>query len=175
MSKMSKIEFKFNDKKAIEAILYLANRISDSDIYGICKLLYLVDKTSLEKYGRFIFGETYCAMKGGPAPSNAYDLLKQAKEPINGIHVQGNSVKALRDADLDSLSESDLECLNQIIATHGQAPNWKRSLDAHDNAYYKTWDTRGRKKSKPISIIDIAKQFDDSDNLIDYLENRHRN
>jgi len=60
---MAGITFQFNRIKAIEAILYLANKVSDSDIYGICKLLYLVDKTCLEKYGRFIFGETYCAMK----------------------------------------------------------------------------------------------------------------
>ena len=51
------ITFQFNQTKAIESLLYLAKEVSDSDIYGICKLLYLADKTSLEKYGRFFFGE----------------------------------------------------------------------------------------------------------------------
>ena len=172
---MNKIEFNFDTKKATESILYLAKRVSDSDIYGICKLLYLVDKTSLEKYGRFIFGETYVAMQEGPAPSNAYDLLKKASIPIDGIHVQGNAVTALRDSDLSYLSESDIECLDQIIDIYGKAPNWQRRSATHDDAYKNTWDTRGKAMSKKISLIDIAKQFDDSDDLIDYLENRHLN
>jgi uncharacterized phage-associated protein len=172
---MNKIEFNFDTKKATESILYLAKRVSDSDIYGICKLLYLVDKTSLEKYGRFIFGETYVAMQGGPAPSNTYDLLKKASVPIDGIHVKGNAVMALREADLSYLSESDIECLDKIIEIYGKAPNWQRRNDTHDDAYKKTWDTRGNKKAKKISIIDIANQFDDSDDLIDYLKNRNLN
>ena len=71
---MGNIVFKFNQTKAIEAIVYLAQRVSEADIYGICKLLYLVDKTSLEKYGRFIYGESYVAMKEGATPSKTYDL-----------------------------------------------------------------------------------------------------
>lgn len=59
------VEFPFDRTKAIEAILYLANGIPEPDKYGICKLLYLVDKTCLEKYGRFTFGESYYALKGG--------------------------------------------------------------------------------------------------------------
>ena len=61
----SKIAFDFNEPKAIETILYLANRISHSFKYRICKMVYLADKTSLEKYGRLIFGESYSAMKEG--------------------------------------------------------------------------------------------------------------
>src|SRR4030066_2115183 len=74
----------FDRTKAIEAILYLANKIPNPGKYVICKLLYLADKCSLEKYGRFIFGETYCAMERGATPSNAYDLLKEVKELIEG-------------------------------------------------------------------------------------------
>ena len=76
----SKIAFDFNESKAIETILYLANRISRSYKYKICKMLYLADKTSLEKYGRFIFGESYSAMQEGATPSKSYDILKQIAE-----------------------------------------------------------------------------------------------
>jgi hypothetical protein len=136
---MASITFEFNQTKAVEAILYLANKRNDSGIYVICKLLYLADKCSLEKYGRFIFGDSYSAMKRGATPSNAYDLLKEAvKTPVNGIKVEGNKVIPLRGPNLDCLSKSDIECLEQIINTS----HWRMIKDTHDDAYQKSWDNR---------------------------------
>jgi len=170
---MKDITFQFNQAKAIETMLYLAPRVTDSDIYGICKLLYLADKTSLEKYGRFIFGESYYAMQEGATPSNAYDLLKEAaKTPINGLKVEGNQVIPLRKPDLDSLSESDVECLDQIIAVYGNVPNWLRGQDAHDEAWQESWGKRKGKKSVQIPVESIIGLFADSDDLIDYLSTR---
>jgi len=167
---MAKITFQFDRTKAIEVILYLSRKISDSDIYGICKLLYLADKTSLEKYGRFIFGEKYCAMKAGATPSNVYDLLKEvAQKPIHELRVEGNQVIALRDANLDYLSESDIECLEQIISVWGKVPNWSRRVAAHDDAWKKAWDNRSGKGSVRIPVESIAELFDDSEDLISYL------
>ena len=166
------IYFQFDRKKAIETILYLAKNVSDSDVYGICKLLYLVDKTSLEKYGRFVFGETYCAMKAGATPSKAYNLLKEAVETnIDGISRDGDLVVATRDANTDYLSESDIECLDQIISIWGKAPNWSRGNAAHDEAWEHAWTNRGDKESIEIPVINIAELFDDSDDLIGYLSN----
>ena len=170
---MESTTFQFNRKKAIETILYLAQRVSDADVYGICKLLYLADKTSLEKYGRFIFGETYSAMKEGPAPSNVYDMLKlAAEEAVNGIKVDGVKVIPMRNADLDYLSESDIECLDQIINVYGNVPNWYRARDTHDDAWRKTWDERGRRKSVRMPVESIAETLEDPDELIHYLSGR---
>lgn len=167
---MTKIAFKFDPKKAIESILYLAPKVSDPDVYGICKLLYLADKTSLEKYGRFIFGETYVAMKEGATPSNAYNLIKPDAE-ISELKLDGYNVIPLRDADLDYLSESDIECLDKIIANYGNVPNWRRGEDAHDGAWSVAWKNRGNRDSVPIPIETIAELLEDSEDLIDYLAN----
>ena len=169
---MVNISFQFDRKKAIETIIYLANRVSDSDIYGICKLLYLADKTSLEKYGRFVFGETYCAMKAGATPSKAYDLLKEAtKTNVEGLTRDGDHVIATRDSNLGYFSESDIECLDQVINVWGKSPNWSRRDATHDGAWKKAWDNRGGKGSVPILIESIAELFDDSEDLISYLSN----
>jgi len=169
---MVSITFQFNKTKAIEAILYLSQKVSNSDVYGICKLLYLADKTSLEKYGRFIFGESYSAMQEGSTPSKAYDLLKEASiASISGLKVDGNQVIALRKPHLDDLSESDVECLDQIISIYGDKPNWYRAKDAHDDAYYESWDKRGSKKSIQMPVENIAKLLANSDDLIDHLSN----
>ena len=168
----SKIAFDFNESKAIETILYLANRISRSYKYNICKMLYLADKTSLEKYGRFIFGESYSAMKEGATPSNSYDLLKEiAEKDTDDLCVEGNAVVALRDANLDYLSESDIDCLDQTIAIYDKNPR-KMIRDAHDDAWEKAWESKGEKRSADISVKSIAKTLANSRDLIDYLTNR---
>jgi hypothetical protein len=107
-------------------------------------------------------------MKAGATPSNAYDLLKEAAQNIvEGIKVEGKKVIPLREPDLNYLSESDTECLEQIIKT----PSWRIKQDAHDEAWRKSWDNRGDKGSSPIPIESIASLFADSHDLIDYLSN----
>lgn len=171
---MTNIIFQFNKTKAIEAILYLAPKVADSDVYGICKLLYLVDKTSLEKYGRFVFGETYVAMEEGATPSGAYDLLKDAaRTPNSEIRIEGNDIIPLREPNTDCLSESDVECLDRIINAYGEVPNWRRAIDAHDDAWRESWGKRGSDKSVAIPIESIAKLLADSDDLVDFLSNRN--
>jgi hypothetical protein len=168
---MAFIAFKFSQRKATEAILYLANRLPVPNVYRICKMLYLADKSSLNKYGRFIFGETYVAMKGGGTPSNVYDLLKQLRiTPSDALAVKDNTVIVSRYADLDYLSSSDIECLDQVITRY--AKDWTGMKDAaHDNAWEKAWATKGTKKSSHISIESIARMFRDSNDLVDYLSN----
>lgn len=169
----SKIAFEFNKPKAIETIIYLANRMSRSHKYNICKMLYLADKVCLEKYGRFIFGESYSAMKEGATPSKSYDLIKEiAGECSDELRLDGNAVIPLRDANLDYLSESDIECLDHTISIYDNKPQ-KMRRDAHDDAWKKAWDNRGEKGSADISIRSIARTLADSEDLIEYLTNRN--
>jgi uncharacterized phage-associated protein len=170
---MVRINFRFDREKATEVILYLASKATVPNIYGICKLLYLADKTHLSKYGRFIFGDNYVAMRAGGTPSNAYDLLKEVrKNPTSVLRVEDNFVVALREPDLDYLSQSDIECLDQVIEEYGEPSDWTKMRDAcHDAAWQKAWDNRGIHRSRPISVESIVQLFDNSDELIDYLFN----
>lgn len=168
---MVNITFQFSRVKAIEAILYLAKNIPKAELYNMCKLLYHADKVSLKNYGRFIFGESYVAMKEGATPSNVYDLLKDAANKSNdGIELRGNNVIALREPNLDYLSDSDIKCLDQSINKYGVHPRHSRD-DAHDAAYRKSWSKRGNKRSIKIPVESIAELFPNSVELIEYLSN----
>jgi hypothetical protein len=168
---VTSITFQFNKTKAVESILYLAQNIPNVGLYNICKLLYNADKISLNNYGRFIFGESYVAMGGGGTPSNAYNLLKRASsQPEAGMKVENNHVIALRDPDLEQLSDSDIRCLDQVISKYGGNPI-KSGRDAHDEAYYESWNKRGNKRSIRIPVENIARLFPNSTDLIDYLAN----
>jgi uncharacterized phage-associated protein len=166
--------FQYDRRKAIEAILYISKKIRNPDIFGVCKLLYLADKTSLETYGRFIFGDAYSAMEKGPVPSNAYDLMKEARNTnAHGFKVVDEyKIIPNRSPNLKRLSESDVECLKKIIILYGNVPNWLRRDVSHDEAWKAAWNIRGNKSSVPINLESIIDMFDDADDLKDYVLNR---
>lgn len=169
---MSSIEFEFDNQKAIEVILYIANRRKDPTIRDILKLIYLADKTSLENYGRFVTGDRYFAMEQGPVASNTYDILKEARSSNDfGFLVEHRfHLKPLRDADTDELSESDIFCLDQIIQAFGHFPSWKLLEEAHDDTWENIWQT-ATAKSVPIPVEGIIQLFEGSNELLDYLVN----
>jgi uncharacterized phage-associated protein len=172
-NKLTRIHFRFNKAKALEVILYLAQKLPVPNVYGICKTLYLADKLSLEKYGRFIFGESYVAMNEGATPSKVYDLLKQIEgNPTEDIKITNHKVIPLRQANTHELSKSDIECLEKIITKYGPKNRWEaRKKACHDTAYQKAWEKKGTNNSVPITIESIAEMLDDSETLIDYLAN----
>jgi uncharacterized phage-associated protein len=169
------IIFTFNRDKAIEAILYIANQIADPTFHSISKLLYFADKTSLETYGRFVTGDTYYAMKFGPVPSNAYDLLKHAPQDGSlGFRVdECKNVTPLRPSKRDELSESDIETLDGVIDLYGRMPFWQKTENSHDDAWQTAWEHRGDKGSAPMSVESIAKLLKDGDRLIRHLQTQH--
>jgi uncharacterized phage-associated protein len=170
---VTELKFTFDREKAIEAILYLAARIDDPTFHSIGKLMYFSDKTSLERYGRFICGDDYYAMQWGPVPTHTYDLLKDAaRGSVFPFTIQGHSVAPSRPADTDLLSESDIDCLDASIRLYGYVPMWKRHEDSADRAYKQAWEQRGNTASVRMPIEDIATLLDDGDELIDFLANR---
>lgn len=166
---MRALQFTFDRAKAIEAIIYLSAKIANPDIYAITHLMYFADKKSLEQYGRFTCGEDYYAMQRGPVPIHIYDILKTGGVRGTIEVVDGVMAKPLREADLDALSESDIECLDQSISKYGKAPYLTRRYDDHDRAYEAAWARRGTKKSIRISIESIVALLEHSEELLKYL------
>ncbi len=168
---MNDVMVKLNRTKAIESILYISNRIPNPDTYGVCKTLYVADKLSLERFGRFIFDESYAALQEGATPSKAYNIIKVARtDSLPEFKVINDDIIVSRDANLEWLSQSDIQCLDEVIAKYGANPVLRRDL-AHDEAWSKSWSKRGTKKSVPIPIEEIAKTLPDSNVIIDYLNN----
>jgi len=168
---MAGIQFTFDKEKAIETILYLANRIQRPTYHSITHLLYFADKTSLEKFGRFICGDDYYAMEFGPVPSSVYNMLKESicTDEYGFITDPRPRVRPLRDANLEFFSESDIECLDMAIDSYGEDPFWKIVDESHDAAYEQAWDDRGSADSSRMSVESIVGLLKDSDELLSYL------
>ncbi len=167
--------FKFDPEKATEALLYVARRVRDQDLYATLKVLYLADKHHLHRYGRFIFGDAHHALPHGPVPQGAYDILKWLRgdsgnryEPARGaLRVDGNTVVALREAETDVFSVSDLECLDQAIEEFGRLTFSELKRRTHDAAY------RATPRCGEIAVEAIAALSDDPVPLIQHLADPH--
>ncbi len=159
--------FRFNREKAVELILYLARRVKISDFIHICKILYFADKIHLERYGRFLCGDYYVAMKNGPVPSGVYDILKFRRD-MGGTDFmvqEGFNVVPLRDAAPDYLSDSDHECLDRAIAQYGSMSGYYLIQESHDAAW------KAADLNDIISIESIAEGLKDGAEIIEHLRN----
>lgn len=152
----------FDRDKALEVILFIAHELKGSaTFHSISKMLYLSDKAHLQDYGRMICGDRYIAMEYGPVPSAIYDMMKVAGKRTS-IDVdwdeiiqeamsvaQGRNIIAKRACNMDLLSESELECIQQTIATFG-----KKSFGALvDITHDKAWHAVDENETIPLDAI----------------------
>lgn len=139
---------KFNEDKTLSAILFLANQAGQIDLYALLKTLYYADKNHLREWGRTITGDFYVRMKLGPVPSQAYDMLKlvrgegcwetnlNLKEHFEFI--DSITIKPLKPADINKLSETDVEALQKSFNERGRKSFRALKREAHDDAAYKS-------------------------------------
>lgn len=166
----------FDERKAVEAILYIAARVGDPGFHRISKLLYFADKKHLARYGSVIAGDDYVAMRLGPVPSNAYNLMKAVKGVelcTNGEEaakafavVDDFMVRPLREANLDFLSEADIESLDAAIRDYGSL-SFNKLTDLSHDAAWKAADQNDR-----MDIEDIARASDDSETVVSFVRDR---
>lgn len=175
---MSRSKMLFNCDKAAVAVAYLVKKTGKS-LYDVMKMLYLADKCHLERYGRFISGDHYVAMSKGPVPSATYDLMKYLRGDRNyfdgGEWVKdmlklerdgSHSFTLLHDPNLDVLSESDIECLDEIVSLmRAKGPRYVMGL-THDEAWKNT------PANETIAITAIAALTDDGPALVQHLTDR---
>lgn len=171
----TRIKFHFDPEKAVEVILYVATRVGNPGFHRISKILYFADRDHLAKYGRFICGDSYVAMKHGPVPSGAYDILK---------HVRGDSLSCsvphakesfrvendkliipFKDANLDLLSDSERESLDAAITKYGTMSFGQLTELSHDKA----WDSAD--ENEFIAIEQIVATLPDAEQLLAHLAN----
>ncbi len=138
---------RFDPRKVIEAIIYIASKAPQPGFHKISKIFYFTDKLHLERYGRFVSGDTYIAMDNGPVPSRIYDFMKYAAGkavpalnalPIvkEALAVDGYIVQAKRAPNMDFISQSELECLDSIIMSHGSKSFGQLTDESHDSAWH---------------------------------------
>jgi uncharacterized phage-associated protein len=119
--------FNFNQTKALEAIVFIAQRWRGITPFFLAKVLFFTDRNHLRDYGRPVTGDTYIAMDDGPVPSHVYDIVKDnldffgdPEAIVTAIKITRNEryprVYANRDPNLEHLSETDIAAIENAIA-----------------------------------------------------------
>jgi uncharacterized phage-associated protein len=142
----------FNHKKIIQILNYLAKNSNESiDKLKAIKLIWLIDRFHLRKYGRTVTDDFYFAMPYGPVGSASKDyaggniLDEEEKEYYdNYLKVEGNTIKSVGDIDEEVFSDSDREAMKEVLATYGNCsksslidfshlfPEWSKLKEAID-------------------------------------------
>lgn len=153
------IFFNFNNKKILEVVLWLANEKPGISFHTLAKVLFFADVAHLNKYGRPITGDNWCAMPYGPVPSYTYDLLKEHPDIIESIqedtmpfYTKKNGTKpciyAKRQAETDYLSKSDIDELKTALEKYGNLSFGDLTDISHKNiAWQEAWN--GRNNESP--------------------------
>jgi len=152
----------FDTDKAIELILYVASCLpkEKSTFHTISKVLYFADLCHLDRYGRLISEDRYIAMKRGPVPSAIYNLMK--KDSFRGIDKlsagafnidNGYTVIPLRQPDKDYLSESEIECLDEMLSKYGSMSFGRLSSESHKGAWKKADENDAVKLEDMVNML----------------------
>lgn len=168
----------FNKETAMEAVLYIAQNIGPRrDMHKIFKTLYFADRDHLSRYGRSITGDCYIAMSYGPVPSKIDDIFKAvrgdsffsdcADDLKRYFHfVNKYVIEPNRKADMDYLSETDVECLDRAIAKC-KDKTFEELVDmSHDMAWNNT------RKDREMSVKDILRENGDTEEYAEYISCR---
>ena len=164
---------KFNLDKAKHAVLYLLQHLNDGrrDIHSVFKALYFAEKHHLGQFGRAIVGDGFVTMEYGPVPSVIYDWTKESwetKDPIKDSIITKHRIimSATSEPDLEELSQSEIEALDEAIGFVNDADFEKRTDLSYDDTYNATT------LNTTVNYIKIAEAAGASEEVINYMLER---
>ena len=161
----------FKYDKAVNSLLYALQKLGGrTDMHKLCKILYFADQKHLSKYGRSITGDTYIAMQFGPVPSCIDDMLKALRgdsffssseeiKPLKECMTFDNRfiIRSLAAPDMDELSDSDIECLDNAIDLCKDKSFAELTEYSHGLAWNNT------KRDRTMSVKDILCEAGDEE------------
>lgn len=170
----------FDSKKLIELVLYILCKTGGVDFYHVFKILYFAEMKHLAKWGSGIVPDEFCALKYGPVPSHLYDAVKElghsrmklSEELSEVVQFAGedapNVLLPKRDANVNFLSKSEIDALDQSIIEHESMTFGQLMRKSHDAA----WDEANRRVhgTNVISPISMAKVMNADEAMLEYIE-----
>lgn len=140
----------FDDRKTTQLLNYLAQKEGGKiNFLKTMKLVYLIDKFHLRKYGKTITGDQYFAMKRGPVASNTKDICKYilredmdyGENPYYDKYIKKGRVKytlqSKQEPDLDYFSEVEIESMDTVYEQFKNFSGFKLVDITHDTFEWK--------------------------------------
>lgn len=168
-----RVELEPDVEKILSAIGFLIKEAERRRLpvtqYDIVKSLFIADRAHLNMFGRPITFDNYVAMKHGPVPSLAYDLLKinmpmLKKYGLSSLpwkrqeaeHIGRGCFRffeATTPNEEETLSESEVESLSSALTIiSGLSFGQVRELTHNDLAYKEAWNAVDDDSSNAMSL-----------------------
>ncbi|MEC4815828.1 MAG: Panacea domain-containing protein [Scytonema sp. PMC 1069.18] len=152
----------FQESKAVQAAAILLKlRGGKMSYMKLIKLLYLVDREALLRWGRPVTYDSYVSMRHGPVLSEVLDRISEGDPPgVTSIWNQYISeprkyeVELKQDCPPDDLSEAEEQLICEIFNKFGHNTRWELVELLHE--VLPEWKNPGN-SSIPIEYHDILK------------------
>jgi hypothetical protein len=116
----------FKERKTAQVAALLAKHSGgEIDVYKLLKLIYLIDREALKRWGVPVTYDRHCNLPHGPTPSHTYDLVKDRTQGKTWEQyfsdLQTRTVIRLENegADNSELSRAEMALIRDIFNTHG--------------------------------------------------------
>ena len=155
------MRLRFNEAKATQAAGRLLQlRGGRMHYLKLIKLLYLVDREALLRWGRPVTTDQFVSMDKGPVVSRIYSLIREEPEPGETSvwrryisEPQNYEVALLGEAPADELSRAEEDLIAEVFAEHGHKSRWELVRLTHDLPEWR--DPEG--SAVPIEYSDILR------------------
>lgn len=152
---------RFNERRAFEAAAkFLKLRGGRMSYQKLIKLLYVLDREALLRWGRPVTTDRYVAMDNGPVVSRIFDLIRDEPAPgTNPIWRQYISAPANYEVSLtaepetDELSRAEESLIEEVFAFYGKLSRWELVELSHD---FPEWRNPNG-GAIPIQYVDILR------------------
>lgn len=168
------------------ALLYIIKKSEANrcDVYGIVKTAYYAQQIHLAKSGSPLFNDEICALPFGPVPSIMYDILKIArgdereigfhlndglKEVSDSIGWKDERYFAKEEPDMDFLSESDIQSLEEAITRVSKMSFDDIYTDTHGKEWERAFNSK-KKGKKVMDLLKIAEEGGADESTLAYLK-----
>ena len=149
-------------EKAIQAVgVLLRKEGKRASRLRILKLLYIADRTILEKTGSLMLGSKFVAMKHGPLHSELLDLLKgehiaEAAWSRHFRNIGKDVVLEGDEPDVGRLSRHEIQLLNEIVDARSNLNDWEVADETHQfGEWIKNYPDLTENTSRPIPVEDL--------------------
>jgi uncharacterized phage-associated protein len=126
------MSFPFDSNKATEVACRFARLESGRiNVLKLVKLVYLLDRLSIQRRNIPVVGGAYFSMKNGPVTSEVLDLINADRiagtESVwpNYISSRRNHEVEINEIPTGFLSESEVDLLEEIYREHGTKDQWQ--------------------------------------------------
>lgn len=152
----------FREDKATQVVgLFLATAGGSMDLLKLVKLVYLVDREALVRYGRPVTFDRFFSMVHGPVVSSTLDCMNADPEenacPYWSRYIgarEGNRITLERDAPVDSLSPAEVTVIQDVQREFGAMSAWDLRNYTHT---LPEWKQPVRQKRLPLHYRDVLR------------------